>query len=149
MQNPNSTISISYSDTTLPNFLFCRICRTLYAHTCPSGCILCLLRVFEFGGVIIVAVYFTFVSSDECAAQSGVLTNRPISYFHSHDPGTGCPSRALPPQNIREKIDKLPDAAAAEGSADDIYALSVEICWQLIRKPLYRFYIILHRFASV
>ena len=48
-----------------------------------------------------------------------------------------------------KKIDKLPDAAAAEGSADDIYALSVEICWQLIHKSLYRFYVILHRFASV
>ena len=66
---------------------FCPLfCSVEFAGHCmpilvPAGVFYVCSEFFEFGGVVIVAVYFTFVSSDECAAQIGVLTNRPISYF--------------------------------------------------------------------
>ena len=47
----------------------------------PAGVFYVCSEFFEFGGVVIVAVYFYFVSSDECAAQIGVFINRSISYF--------------------------------------------------------------------
>ena len=45
--NPEPTILIFYSNTSLPIFPFCRICLTLCARIYPGGCILYLLRASQ------------------------------------------------------------------------------------------------------